>query len=212
MITSEQFDQQFKKLQASFGYAKSEKIQDGWFEEFENCDYVPFVKAMKRLQYGTKFPTWEMFRFEYSCLASGEISRKPVIAGCVGCNNGKIFYRAYARKIKEVKDRIGCCLKCVPDMPGLGKVNPDWLHKDKAGVYRLPEALKKDRETGALRPDNDPDVELVMQAPSRPQGGEEIAKDLSRPLPYETDDPDKEKIRAENLKEDRARDLAGAHN
>ena len=39
MITLEQFEVQFNKLQAAFGTVKSAKIFEEWYKEFEYEDY-----------------------------------------------------------------------------------------------------------------------------------------------------------------------------
>jgi len=234
MIAEDTFTREFEKLTAAFSKSITRDQRDQWFIEFEYCEQEYFVDAMKRLRGGDKFPTWAMLWATYRPLVP-LAKRAEFVKSCGVCKNGKIFYRALNSKTGEVHDLVGCCLKCAPDMPGLGKVNPDWLHKDKIGVYRLPEALKADRRPTQVKwpaflignwknkrpgkecpipenppnlaPQNDPDFESVVVEVRKPD-----VKMLVQEIAGGKDDPEQEGLRQEKLKEDKERDLAGVHN
>ena len=125
MLTIDQFSIEFKKLQASFGLSKSEKILDTWFEEFEYCELVPFRKAMKRCQYGEKFPNWEIFKTEYrNCLDPDQ--QKIAEPECIFCLNGTVLYQDLELRTndKEVKFFAANCRVCSMGRNG-GMINLD---------------------------------------------------------------------------------------
>ncbi len=243
-----EFTQEFNRLVVARGrtLTKDQKAETLkiWYQEFRYWDSDVFQKVVKRLMYGLGeekdakwFPTFrEVKEARGSVLrGTGQNTNRPDW-GCGVCKNGKIFYRALNRKTGQVHDLVGCCLKCAPDMSGLGKVNPDWLHKDKIGVYRLPDALKADRKPTPvhwprflteswkirhpgkkleiplnppnLSPQNDPDFETVVVEVKKPDV-KMLAQEIGGAL---ATNPEKEKLRQEKLKEDKARDLAGVHN
>ena len=190
MMTFEQFEILFDKLQAAFCVTRTSKIIEQWYQEFKDCDYFAFCKAISRLKLNDKFPNWGMVWTEYrNCL--GPIEQRA-IQGCDVCQNGKIFHRAYNRKVNEVKDSIGSCLRCAPGLDGLPKVNPERLHKDRIGVLRLPDALQHDRKTGWLKKENDLDLQM-NQIISKP-----IPEDIVTEV-FGEDDPQQEEIRRKNI-------------
>ena len=103
-ITTEQFEEQFNKLQAAFGTVKPAKIFEEWFKEFENEDYFTFLAAMKRSQYGQRFPTWEVFKAELKNSRGATVTE--VYAGCGQCNAGVVLFRDFNRN-GHVSDQAG---------------------------------------------------------------------------------------------------------
>jgi len=139
-ITLDQFTKQFEKLQASQGITKSPKILDRWFEEFQDLEYFPFVNAMKRLQYGEKFPNWDMFKSQYrNCIGV----QKPIKRiGCKHCCGGWVYYRDYDTKANKVTDYAANCVLCSPGKSSdMKDINPHNLVKDESGQLITEKAL-----------------------------------------------------------------------
>jgi len=241
-----EFTQEFNRLVVARGrtLTKDQKAETlkVWYQEFRYWDPDILQKVIKRLMYGLGeekdakwFPTFREVKEAKGAVlrSAGQNTSRPDW-GCGVCKNGKIFYRNLNLKNNEVYDLVGCCLKCAPDMAGLGKVNPDWLHKDKIGVYRLPGALEADRKPTPARwprfaidnwarrhpgkklkipcnppnlhPQNDPDFESVVVEVKKPDVQMLVQEIAGK------DDPGQEGLRKEKLKEDKERDLAGVHN
>ena len=104
MITHEQFTVQFDKLQAAFSTTKAPKVGDQWFEEFEDSEPHPFQQAMRRCQYGERFPTWDVFRTQYqNCLG---VEEKLNYDGCGECHEGRVHYVDYVLAHKDFEHRV----------------------------------------------------------------------------------------------------------
>lgn len=145
-ITLDQFETQFSKLQASFGTVKSARIVEEWFKEFENEDYFAFINAMKRSQYGQKFPTWEIFRAELRNAQGTTVAEE--FKGCGQCHSGVVLFRDF-NKGGGVSDQAGNCANCSEGRRrDMANVHPDRLHVDAVGTLRTQRALKKDQEDG----------------------------------------------------------------
>ena len=86
-VTFKQFETQFDKLQAAFSVTRTSKIIDQWYQQFKDCEYEPFVKAMNRLLIREKFPNWGMVWAEYRNLLS-PASKVKGKTGCQYCNDG----------------------------------------------------------------------------------------------------------------------------
>jgi len=248
-----EFTQEFNRLVVARGRTltrdqKAETLKV-WYQEFRYWAPDVFQRVVKRLMYGLgeeKDAKWfpslrEVKEAKGAVLRSAGQNTSGPDWGCGVCKNGKIFYRNLNLKNNEVYDLVGCCLKCAPDMAGLGKVNHDWLHKDKLGVYRLPDALKADKKpTQAkwpaflietrenkhpgkkcaipenppnLAPEDDPDFELVIVEVRKPEV-KMLVQEIGGALAASPgkDDPGQEVLRQKKLKEDKERDLAGVYN
>lgn len=148
MITDEQFETQFNKLSAAFGTTKSEKIMDQWYQEFQECDFKPFVDAMKRCQYGDRFPTWDVFRTQYkNCLGEPEVVKDGV--GCDFCHNGRVFFWDHRlvkhdsdeRVIAEVAANCGACSR--DKIRNMASVSTEQFYRDKSGDLWSPRAYSE---------------------------------------------------------------------
>ena len=191
-ITLDQFEEQFNKLQAAFGTVKPTKITEEWFKEFENEDYFTFLGAMKRSQYGQRFPTWEVFRAELKN-AKG-VTEKPAYVGCGQCSAGVVLFRDFNR-YGQVSDQAGNCAICSEGKrPDMANVFPDRLHIDSMGTLRTQRALKKDLEDG-MRVDE----MKIKDANIRPP--KQIAQDI-----YGKADLAKERRRYGSLKREEERE------
>ena len=143
MITPEQFEIQFNKLQAAFSTSKSAKTMDRWFEEFEECELIPFQRAMRRCQYGDRFPTWEMFNQKYrDCLGAEE----KLDSGCGECVDGRVFFTDHviARKGFEnrvISELVANCVCCHGKIPYLQNMDRRKLSMDVQGTYYTSRAL-----------------------------------------------------------------------
>jgi hypothetical protein len=147
-ITLDQFTKQFEKLQASQGTTKSPRVLDQWFEEFQNCEYFPFVKAMKRLQYGQKFPNWEAFKAEYRN-TQGIEANKPEYKGCEHCQKGMVMFRDIHLKSGLVSDQAANCSLCSQGrIRDMANKDPSKLVVDSMGTLRTKRALVMDLENG----------------------------------------------------------------
>tara|TARA_R100001594_G_C3931338_1_gene238233 strand:+ start:41 stop:634 length:594 start_codon:yes stop_codon:yes gene_type:complete len=145
-ITLDQFEVQFNKLQASFGTVKSAKIFEEWFKEFEDEEYYTFLKAIKRCQYGDKFPTWAVFKAELKN-ARG-VSTTEHRTGCGLCHGGVVLFRDLNRE-GQVSDQASNCGNCSEGrIPDMANVHPDRLHVDAVGTLRTRRALAKDLKDG----------------------------------------------------------------
>jgi hypothetical protein len=191
-ITVDQFEAQFNKLQAAFGTVKSPKIFEEWFKEFEHEDYFTFLTAMKRSQYGQRFPTWEVFKAELR--NSQGVTVREAYAGCGHCNAGKVLFRDINRN-GQVSDQAGNCANCSENkQPDMVNVRRNKLHLDSMGTYRTQRALKKDLEDG---------VRVEEPHKSFSESGEvaDVVRDV-----FGSDDPDKERKRYGSIKREEERE------
>ena len=151
-IIFEQFEYQFDKLQAAHGVTKSAKIIDQWYQEFQDLEYGPFVKAMRRCQYSERFPNWDKFKSEYKN-SLGPVNKVGEKSGCQYCHNGKVFYRDYLQKINDVRDLAANCSLCsLNKSPDLIDIDPERLMKDSMGVLRTKEAVEHETKVVAAPP------------------------------------------------------------
>lgn len=190
-ITIEQFEIQFNKLQGSFGYAKSAKIMEAWFEEFEYSDYQTFLATMKKLRYGEKFPTFAMFQSEYKkILADKNPGATTEKKGCDYCHSGTVLYRDYVEEARGVRDLAGNCCVCNPDSQRrMADIDGRNLIRDTLGVLRTRRAVEMDQAKGDMpgQAKRKPDPEIVTKL-------------------FGKEDPQKEKVREKNLWVDKQRD------
>lgn len=190
-ITIEQFEIQFNKLQGSFGYTKSPKILEAWYEEFEYSDYQTFLATMKKLRYGEKFPTFAMFKAEYkNVLGASNQPGTGEIPGCEYCHGGTVLYRDYVEEARGVRDLAGNCGVCNDNSTrGLKNIDGRLLIKDQLGILRTKKAVELDSARGDMsgQVNRKADKKLVTKL-------------------YGSEDPQKEKIRAKNLWVDKQRD------
>lgn len=165
MITADQFSPQFDKLCAAFAISKPEKIKDLWFEEFEECDYFTFCRAIKLLQRGDRFPNWGMLWDTYKPILPLNL-QVQTRKGCNDCRNGKVFYVDYVlakadapRSGVMVYSLIGNCAACSKGViKGCGDVYRKDMVVHENGEYwtqraidKLPEELKKVEEANKIR-------------------------------------------------------------
>ena len=191
-ITLEQFETQFNKLQAAFATVKPAKITEEWFKEFEDEDYSTFVSAMKRSQYGQRFPTWEVFKAELKNSRGATVTE--VYAGCGQCNAGVVLFRDFNRN-GQVSDQAGNCANCSEDKhPDMANVHPDRLHIDSMGTLRTQRALKKDLADGMR-------VEEMRLKYANVRSPKQISQDV-----YGKADPEKERKRYGSLKREEERE------
>ena len=191
-ITLDQFEEQFNKLQAAFGTVKPAKITEEWFKEFENEDYFTFLAAMKRSQYGQRFPTWEVFKAELKNSRGATVTE--VYAGCGQCNAGVVLFRDFNRN-GQVSDQAGNCANCSEDKhPDMANVRPDRLHIDSMGTLRTQRALKKDLADGMR-------VEEMKLKYANVRSPKQITQDV-----YGKADPEKERKRYGSLKREEERE------
>ena len=196
-ITVDQFEAQFNKLQAAFGTVKPAKIFEEWFKEFEKEDYFTFIAAMKRSQYGQRFPTWEVFRAELKNSKGSTVQQ--VYAGCGHCNAGKVLFRDINRN-GQVSDQAGNCANCSEDkQPDMANVRRNKLHLDSMGNYRTQRALKKDLEDGVR-------VEEPHKSFSESGRAADVVRDV-----FGSDDPDKERKRYGSIKREEEREAREVH-
>jgi hypothetical protein len=147
MITLEQFQTQFNRLQASFGLSKSNKIIDQWFGEFEKCEFVPFTRAMKNLQYGERFPNWKMLKEEYRNNA-GEVDKQKYL-GCELCRSGVVLFRGVDPRSGQVVDMAANCSICSNNrLMRMANIDPTRLTRDAMGTWRTPRAVEMDLADG----------------------------------------------------------------
>lgn len=145
-ITIEQFETQFNKLQAAFGTVKPAKIFEEWFKEFEHEDYFVFLNAMKRSQYGDRFPTWEIFKEQLK--NAGGVAEGKEFKGCGDCHSGVVLFRD-VNKNGQVTDQAANCAACSENKSrGMANVFPKKLHIDAYGFLRTRRALEKDASSG----------------------------------------------------------------
>ncbi len=191
-ITTEQFETQFNKLQASFGAVKPAKIFEEWFKEFEHEDYFTFLTAMQRSQYGQRFPTWEVFKAELRNARGVTVAEE--FKGCGNCNAGVVLFRDFNQN-GQVSDQAGNCANCCEGKRrDMANVHPDRLHIDSMGTLRTQRALKKDLEDG-MRVE-DPRVE-IQYAPAPKKVVQEV---------FGKDDPVNERKRYGSLKREEERE------
>tara|TARA_R110002020_G_scaffold46195_5_gene131546 strand:- start:6028 stop:6630 length:603 start_codon:yes stop_codon:yes gene_type:complete len=196
-ITVDQFEAQFNKLQAAFGTVKSPKIFEEWFKEFEHEDYFTFLTAMKRSQYGQRFPTWEVFKAELR--NSQGVTVKEAYAGCGHCKAGVVLFRDLNRN-GQVSDQAGNCANCSENkQPDMVNVRRQKLHLDSMGNYRTQRALKKDLEDG---------VRVEEPHKSFPESGRvaDVVRDV-----FGSDDPGKERKRYGSIKREEEREAREVH-
>jgi len=148
MIDSQQFDTLFNKLWAAFATSKSDKIKEAWHEEFEDCDYFTFCKALKILRYGERFPTWGMIWDTYRPILPDHLKEQEN-PGCENCERGKAFYIDYILARKEDPNSavmaysiVGNCAACSENkMPSVGNVYRKDMHMGDYGEYFTEKAL-----------------------------------------------------------------------
>ena len=192
MLEFEQFETQFNKLQAAFGTVKPAKILEEWFREFEKEDYFTFLNAMKRCQYGQRFPTWEVFRAELRN-AQG-VTVKEAFVGCGQCNAGVVLFRDFNRT-GQVSDQAGNCANCSEGKQrDMANVRRQRLHVDSMGNYRTQRALKKDLADG-----------VRIEELSKSFSGSGRVADVVRDV-FGKDDPDKERKRYGSIKREEERE------
>tara|TARA_Y100000593_G_scaffold74079_1_gene136180 strand:- start:1116 stop:1715 length:600 start_codon:yes stop_codon:yes gene_type:complete len=182
MITEQQFEVQFNKLQAAFGVVKSAKIMDAWYDEFQGVDYSQFVSAMKTLQYGEKFPTWSVFKAELRN-AQG-MTTQEAFRGCGDCHSGVVLFRD-VNKNGEVTDQASNCAECSQNKKkDMANVYPSKLHKDAVGILRTHRALKQERSKGVRI--EEPAIDVSYEQPNIKQvvtkiyGSEDQANERKR--------------------------------
>jgi hypothetical protein len=151
MITIEQFQTQFDKLQAAFGVTKSGKIAEQWFMEFEEFEFKPFVDACRRLQYSERFPTWDMMKQAYRN-AVGQKSTEPH-KGCDECENGTVLFRDYRKAHPDFDRRVlsDCAANCICSknrVPYMFNLDRRKLSLDDQGTYWTARALEYVRGGG----------------------------------------------------------------
>lgn len=191
-ITTEQFETQFNKLQAAFGTVKPAKIFEEWFKEFEKEDYFTFLTAMKRSQYGQRFPTWEVFKAELKNAKGATVQQ--VYAGCGHCNAGVVLFRDFNSN-GQVSDQAGNCANCSEGkQQDMVNVRRNKLHLDSTGTYRTQRALKKDLEDGMR-------VEEMNLKYANVRPPKQISQDI-----YGKADPAKERKRYGSLKREEERE------
>jgi len=196
-ITVDQFEAQFNKLQAAFGTVKPAKIFEEWFREFEKEDYFTFLTAMKRSQYGQRFPTWEVFRAELKNSKGSTVQQ--VYAGCGHCNAGVVLFRDFNSN-GQVSDQAGNCANCSEGKrQDMANVRREKLHLDSMGTYRTQRALKKDLEDG-VRIEEPLVVSVSNSLPPK-----QIAQKI-----YGKADPAKERKRYGSLKREEEREAREA--
>ena len=196
-VTLDQFETQFNKLQAAFGAVKPAKILEQWYNEFSEEDYFTFITAMRRCQYGQKFPTWEMFKAELRNARGVEVREE--FKGCGKCFGGVVLFRDVARNGK-VSDQAGNCAKCSEGKRrDMASVHPDRLHIDAVDTLRTQRALKQDRADGQRI--EEPRIREV-EAP-QPM---ELVKNI-----YGTADPANERKRYGSLKREEEREAKLAY-
>ena len=192
MLTLDQFEIQFNKLQASFGTIKPAKIMEQWYEEFSDLEYFPFVSAMKRLQYGDRFPNWDTFKSEYRN-AVGSVS-KEFYKGCQYCNNGIVLFSDINHKSKQVASQAGNCSLCsLGRIRDMANINPTHLITDSMGTNRTRRALAMDLESG------------MRVEPARDSGCDNSPGQTVRNV-FGKDDPDQERKRYGSLKREELRE------
>jgi hypothetical protein len=194
-VTFEQFECQFDKLQAAFGVTKSSKNIDKWYQEFEDCEYGPFVKAMHSCQYDERFPTWGKFRAEYRNCLGPELKSvdKPE---CKYCTGGKVFYRGFIQRSNDVHDLMGnCAVCCAGKLGGRLDVDPRTLIKDSLGILRTRRAVEHDRKQGAMN----------NQPQRKPVNGLEVVQTT-----FGKDEEGKEEDRRKSLYVEKKRENEGA--
>ena len=191
-ITLDQFETQFNKLQASFGATKPAKIFEEWFKEFEHEDYFTFLKAIKRCQYGERFPTWAMFKAELRNAQGMTVAEE--FKGCGQCSSGVVLFRDFNR-YGQVSDQAGNCAICSEGkIRDMANVYPDRLHVDSMGTLRTQRALKKDIEDGMR-------VEEPISKTQHSPEPEAIVRDV-----FGKDDPEKERKRYGSIKREEERE------
>lgn len=182
MITEQQFELQFGKLQAAFGVVKPAKIMDEWYDEFQDVDYSQFATAMKKLQYGERFPTWSVFKTELRN-AQG-MTTQEAFQGCGECHGGVVLFRD-VNKNNEVTDQASNCAECsLNKKMDMANVFPSKLHKDAFGILRTHRAVQQERKKGVRV--EEPAIDVSYEQPNVKQmvksvyGSEDQANERKR--------------------------------
>jgi len=81
---------------------------------------------------------------------------------CGVCVQGKIFFRGMALTVDEIRDVVGCCAKCAPEMKGYQTIDPSKLRRDVSRNLWHPMAIKFAGENESVASFNDPDVKVGM--------------------------------------------------
>lgn len=160
-ISEDVFNDQMRGLMVARGNFLSAKDKEEkkryWFLEFRDCDERAFIRTMEQLKFGDgSFPSFAEFRDRYN-IVMPHSKREEGREYCGNCVNGTVIYRG-CNEAGEVHDMAAGCNQCSPNRDV--QVNAHQLIKDKLGYLRTPEAVIKDRETGDLRPANDPAVKM----------------------------------------------------
>lgn len=191
-ITVDQFEEQFNKLQAAFGTVKPAKIFEEWFKEFEHEEYFVFLTAMKRSQYGQRFPTWEVFKAELR--NSKGITVREAFVGCGQCNAGVVLFRDF-NGVGQVSDQAGNCANCSEGkQPDMANVRRSKLHLDSMGNYRTQRAVRKDLEDG-----------VRIEEPPESFSGSGKITDVVKDV-FGVNDPAKERKRYGSIKREEERE------
>lgn len=165
------FNEQMRALFVARGRYESEKKKDEikryWYLEFRDCDERAFIRVMGELKFAGDggFPSFADFRERYNIIMPPSL-RDEGREYCGKCTQGRVFYRDVHKESGNVYDYVANCRTCTRKLISDHiYINPHNLHKDRLGYLRTPEAMEKDRETGDLRPVNDPDIELKFINP-----------------------------------------------
>ncbi len=158
MLTFDQFETQFNKLESAFSTSKPPQMVKNWYEEFKPCDYFTFVRAIKILQRGDRFPNWGMVWDTYTPILP-EDKRPQERKGCDHCVNGRVFFvdQVLSRKGDPESTKIlnyslvGNCGSCSEDViNGFRNVyrsqmvlQPDGSYWTQRALKALPEEEKK---------------------------------------------------------------------
>ena len=196
-ITLEQFEVQFDKLQAAFGTVKPSKILEQWFTEFESEDYFTFLTAMKRSQYGQRFPTWEMFKAELR--NSRGVAVREEYKGCGKCEKGVVLFKDINRHGK-ITEQAANCAKCSEGkLRDMASVHPEKLHRDAVDTLRTQRALKQERADG-----------VRIEEPRVQEAETPKPMEMVRNI-YGVDDPANERKRYGSLKREEEREANVAY-
>jgi len=150
MITPDQFASQFDRLCAAFAIAKTEKIKDSWFDEFHECDYFTFCRAIKLLQRGDRFPNWGMVWDTYKPILPFNLRDKES-EGCNDCENGRVFYVDFVLSRHDDPNSkrvlsyslVANCAVCSKDVLSSSvNIRRAKLQKQENGEYWTQRALK----------------------------------------------------------------------
>ena len=192
MITLDQFEVQFNKLQAAFGTVKSAKIFEELYKEFEYEDYSVFLGAMKSCQYGDRFPTWDVFKQHLR--NSRGVTVAEEFNGCGDCHTGVVLFRDINSN-GQVSDQAANCAECsINKKKGMANVYPRRLHRDAVGVLRTQRALRQDVENG----------ERIEEPKAKTEERVEVGQIVKEV--YGSEDPDNERKRYGSLKREEERE------